>query len=413
MSNTIQTIKESRTQMWDEARKIADTAATHNRNLSSGEQERFDTLVKGIEQLDQRLEFITAGEKRDEDIEASFRRLAAQPQERRVPNPQDAELEKAFRSAILAKNPAPIELAPDCRGFHQPGLERRDLTKGTATQALPVSVYNRVVDHLVEQTAVLRAGATLISTSTGEDLQVPKSTAFSTAALTAEAAAITESDPTLAVVTLKAYKFAAFFQVSRELADDGNPDLLGFLGRQAAQALVAAYGPFLITGTGSGQPRGIVTDAGVGVTGPTGTATSFGAQATAGQGTDLTNDLYASLAEPYTLSPAMAFLARNATQNAVRKLKASTGEAVGSQWLAESPAPWYVDPNVAAMAANAKSVICGDMSRYFVRIAGGLRFERSDDFAFQNDLVSFRAIIRLDGALVDTNAAKVFVHSAT
>ena len=65
------------------------------------------------------------------------------------------------------------------------------------------------------------------------------------------------------------------------------------------------------------------------------------------------------------------------------------------------------------MGANAKSVIAGDMSRYFVRIAGGLRFERSDDFAFQNDLVSFRAVIRLDAELVDINAVKMFAHSAT
>ena len=65
------------------------------------------------------------------------------------------------------------------------------------------------------------------------------------------------------------------------------------------------------------------------------------------------------------------------------------------------------------MAANAKSIIFGDLSRYFVRIAGGIRFERSDDFAFQNDLVSFKVIVRLDGALVDANGIKLFQNSAT
>jgi HK97 family phage major capsid protein len=39
--------------------------------------------------------------------------------------------------------------------------------------------------------------------------------------------------------------------------------------------------------------------------------------------------------------------------------------------------------------------------------------QRSDEFAFQNDLVSFRAIIRLDGALVDANGIKLFQNSAT
>jgi HK97 family phage major capsid protein len=73
----------------------------------------------------------------------------------------------------------------------------------------------------------------------------------------------------------------------------------------------------------------------------------------------------------------------------------------------------YVDPHTPAMAANAKSVAFGDWSRYVVRIVGGVRVERSDDFAFQSDLASFKALIRLDGAIVDANAIKLFQHSAT
>jgi HK97 family phage major capsid protein len=42
-----------------------------------------------------------------------------------------------------------------------------------------------------------------------------------------------------------------------------------------------------------------------------------------------------------------------------------------------------------------------------------VRVERSDEFRFQNDLVAFRAILRLDGALVDSNAIKSFTHSPT
>ncbi|MGH3734315.1 MAG: phage major capsid protein, partial [Micromonosporaceae bacterium] len=69
---------------------------------------------------------------------------------------------------------------------------------------------------------------------------------------------------------------------------------------------------------------------------------------------------------------------------------------------------------VPAPAANAKSVLFGDWSRYFVRMVNGIRFERSDDFAFNTDMVSFRALLRVDGALVDsTGAVKVFQHSAT
>jgi HK97 family phage major capsid protein len=106
-------------------------------------------------------------------------------------------------------------------------------------------------------------------------------------------------------------------------------------------------------------------------------------QATAGMGTDLLNSQYGSLAERYALSPACAFLLRNATWTAIKNLKTTAGDPVGSSFVASSPAPYLIDPFVSAMGANAESVVFGDWSRYVVRIAGGLRVERSDEYAWQ------------------------------
>ena len=48
------------------------------------------------------------------------------------------------------------------------------------------------------------------------------------------------------------------------------------------------------------------------------------------------------------------------------------------------------DPTVAVFAANANVAAFGDFSRYYVvRDVVGVRFERSDDYAFANDLVTF------------------------
>lgn len=334
-----------------------------------------------------------------------------------------------FKSAITEKNRAPFDIKPDEeRAFtlSQPGLEyrslweQRDTLKSTATQALPVSVWPSFMLHLVEMTPVIRAGAMVITTATGEDLQYPKSTAFQTGNLIGEGVSITESDPTLAVTTLKSYKYAAFWQLSRELVDDHASNIIDALSQAAATALALSYGAHLATGTGSGQPSGY-TNATVGVTGPTGTSTSFGSQSTAGQGTDLVLDLYASVAEPYLLSPSVAVLGRNATFTMFKKYReGSTNRPMLDMGPRKAGASvdllgqaGYVDPHAPAMAANAKSVAFGDWSRYVVRIVQGVRVERSDEFAFQNDLASFKAIIRLDGALVDANAVKLFQHSAT
>jgi HK97 family phage major capsid protein len=221
-------------------------------------------------------------------------------------------------------------------------------------------------------------------------------------------------------VTLKSYKFAAFWQLSRELVDDTPANLLDALSRGAATALAVSYGGYLATGTGTGQPSGY-TNGTVGVTGPTGTSTSFGTQSTVGQGTDLILDLYGSVAEPYLLSPAVGVVARNATFTSLKKTReGSTNRPMLDMAPRKAGAsvdlldvPGYVDPNAPAMAANAKSMAFGDWSRYVVRIVNGVRVERSDEFAFQSDLVSFKAVIRLDGALVDLTGVKLFQHSAT
>ena len=72
------------------------------------------------------------------------------------------------------------------------------------------------------------------------------------------------------------------------------------------------------------------------------------------------------------------------------------------------------DPFMPAMATGAFSICFGDFSQFFVRLVGGVRFERSDDFAFGSDLVTFRAILRGDGTLVDqTGAIKAYKGAAS
>jgi HK97 family phage major capsid protein len=412
-SETLERLRDRRKQLLVQARAIAEPAAEENRALTDAEQTDWQRLNDQLNGLDARIGELAGLEKRAEAADAQFAQLQNGP----LTGPRqlsagDKEIDAAFRSAIKAKNPAPIEIPVSNRSYYQPGIEQRDLLKTTATQAMPVSVFDRIVEHMVENSAVMKAGATVINTSTGEDLQVPKSTAFSTSLLTAEGAQITESDPTLAVVTLKAYKYATYFEVSHELANDGSVDLLGFLARQAGQSLALAYGDDLVNGVDTTEPRGVLLDAAPGVSGITGTGTSLGAQGTANQGTDILYSLHGSLAEPYANSTSRAWVMRNASLTVIRKLKDTVGQPVlpadGSSFLG---APFVVDPFMPSMANLAESIAYGDWSRYFVRIAEGVRVERSSDFRFQHDLIAFRAVIRLDGALVDTNAIKTFANA--
>jgi HK97 family phage major capsid protein len=341
---------------------------------------------------------------------------------------QAAETASAFRSAIFAKNPAPIEVYAEQMPDEWPAdvpepvmgragrvrIHTRDTLKSTATQALGTDVYGSIVQHLVETSSIMRAGATVLTTETGEDLVVPRSTGFVTSAIIGEGASITESDPALSTVTLKAFKYSNYFEVSQELANDSPTNLLDFLARQAALSLglgATGYGDHLINGVGTTEPRGLLLDAGTGVTGPAGTAGGLGTQGTANQGTDALWNLVGSVLEPYAEADSTAFLMRNATNVGIRKLRDTTGQPVNGLTDRRSLMgyPVYVDPFMPAAANGAEYIAFGAMDRYFIRIVNGIRFERSDEFRFQNDLIAFRCIIRLDGALIDTNAVKTFV----
>jgi HK97 family phage major capsid protein len=414
-------LREQRAAARTAADAILTRAAEQQRDLSPDELAEHQAEVVAEREANDRIE------------EAHARELAelraAQARRGSTLDRQALDIARAFRSAIFAKNPAPIEVysnlpdewpddLPEVQG-RSPSrvhVHTRDTLKSTATQALGTDVYGRIVQHLVETSSLMRAGATVVTTATGEDLVIPKSTGFVTSAIIGEGASITESDPTLATVTLKAYKYANYFEISQELANDTPTNLLDFLARQAALSLglgTGGYGTDLINGDGSSKPRGLLTDAAAGVTGPAGTGTTLGTQGTANQGTDALWNLVGSVAEPYAEDPSAAFLMRNASDIIVRKLRDTTGQPVAG--LTERGRilgyPSYVDPFMPAMANTAESIAFGAMSRYFVRIVNGIRFERSDEFRFQNDLVAFRCILRLDGALVDTNAVKTFVNT--
>jgi HK97 family phage major capsid protein len=417
----IEALREQRTSARDAADQILTRAAEEQRDLNADEIAEHRLHVIAEREAADELE-------RARDAQIAELRAAGARNGRPVLSRQNAEIARAFRSAINARNPAPIEFGtemvdewPDDMPETQTRVGKvkvhtRDTLKSTATQALSTDVYTQIIQHLVETSSLMAAGATVVTTATGEDLIIPKSTGFVTSAIFGEGVSITESDPTLATVTLKAFKYGSFFEISRELSDDTPTNLLSFLATQAALSLglgATGYGDDIINGTGTTQPRGLLLDAGTGVTGPAGTGTSLGTQGTANQGTDALWNLVGSVAEPYAQSPNAAFILRNASDVIVRKLKDTTGQPV--QGLGGRGSilgyPSFTDPFMPAMANGVESIAFGDISKYFVRIVNGVRFERSTEYHFQEDLVSFKCTLRLDGALIDTGAVKTFINT--
>jgi HK97 family phage major capsid protein len=209
--NLVDQLRDQRATARQAQDEILTRAASEGRDPSSDELAEYQAQVVAEREAADRIE-----QERDRQL-AEVRAMATRGRQPTLSR-EAADLARQFRAAIFAKNPAPIEVYSEQLPDEWPSdvpepvmgrsgrvrVHTRDTLTTTATQAMGTDVYGTIVQHLVETSALMRAGATVVTTDTGETLVVPRSTGFVTTNLTAEGASITESDPTLGTVSLGA-----------------------------------------------------------------------------------------------------------------------------------------------------------------------------------------------------------------
>jgi len=422
MSEVSKRLLDRRLNVWDQAMNVAQRAADENRPMDAEEERQWTEANAEVDALDKKIKAIAEGEKRAQDTADAFDNIERRPVEAGK-DQRTTSASDELRSFLIGGPGQPREFEVKPESGRTVPTSYRDLTKLTNAAGaftVPTNFYNRLVEHMIEVSGVLQAGPTVLTTTGGEVLQIPKTlTHTPSPAIVLEAGALLESDGTFGQTSLGAFKYGRLLQISRELLVDTGVDLEGYLARSIGRALGNAFGSDMILGGGTTAPRGVQLDANAGVTGPVGTTTTFGSQGTVGMGFDLLISLYHSVISPYRQSSSCAWLMNDTTASLVRRIKTTAGDYVWQPAVtvgmpdAILGKPVFIDPFVVSPAASVESIFFGDWSAYFVRYAGGIRFERSDDFAFGNDLVSFRGILRADAALVDlTGAIKSFTHSA-
>lgn len=293
------------------------------------------------------------------------------------------------------------------------GMERRDVLTSSTGAPVPTSFYDQVIMLAKAVGPMLDVGTTL-NTAGGENLQIPRLSTYSVGTVNAQAATLGESDPAFsAFITLGAFKYGFLTQISRELLEDSGVDILSLLAMNCGTALGFAVNTALTTGTDTTEPNGIVTASGSALIGGTGLAT------TGAFTYENLVSLYYSLDPAARALPGVGFMAKGSSIAAMRTLKDGAGNFVFQPAMSESTpdrvlgVPLIENSAMAAIAASAKSVICGHFPSYYVRTVGGIRLDRSDDFAFSSDLITFRCTFRVDGDLPQTSHVKHFVGAAT
>lgn len=398
MSEYIQRQIEERQKAWHSAKEILDRAASEKRDLSSEERESYDRTMADLDSRAEVIKTMRADEERAREIEAA---AAAAPEVRTEARPVTTD-EDRLRS-FLQGDQRSITFAP----------ERRDVTKASTGAPVPTSFYNSVMEKFRYTGPMLNPDVVSIwNTTSGENLQVPVQNARPTGTLTAEADPFAESDPTFsAFITLGAYKYGFLTQMSRELIEDNGVNILDYLSGVTANTLGYDVNTVLTTGTGSSQPKGIVAAAGSGITGSTAVSGAF-------TYANLMNLTY-SLDAAARRVPSFGFMANATSIAAMRTLTDPASHYVFAPALdAATPDrilgyPLIENPAVASPATSAKSVIAGDLKSYIVRQVNGIRLDRSDEYGFANDLVTFRATIRVDGNNPQSTHIKYFAGAAS
>ena len=391
---------EARAKDLEIAKAIVDTCASEDRAMTVDERVSFDRANEEFSRRTKMIDEIKSMAAHESEVRAA--QAGHENEIRPVALPEARSINDVETIRSLARGEIrSAEFAP----------ERRDISRSSTGAPVPTSFYDQVIMLARAVGPMLSVGTTL-NTAGGENLQIPRLATYSVGTVNSEAATLGESDPAFsAFITLNAYKYGFLTQVSRELLEDSGINVLDLLAMNCGNSLGFAVNTGLTTGTGTLEPTGLITAAGSGVTGGTGVSGAF-------TYANLVS-LYYSLDPAARALPGTGFMAKGSSIASMRTLQDGNGSFVFQPSMSESTpdrvlgVPLIENPAMAAAATSAKSVVAGHFPSYYVRTVGGIRLDRSDDFAFSADLVTFRCTFRVDGNLPQTSHVKYFIGGAS
>lgn len=177
-------------------------------------------------------------------------------------NPTDPQARAAAAFEFECSRAVGEKMGREARGIFLPAeVQRRDLTAGTnnAGGYTVATELRGFIDILRNAMVIDRAGAVFLSGLVG-NIAIPKLSGSATAYWVAENAAPTESQQTLAQVTMGPKTVGAFTDISRRLLVQSSLDVQNMVTRDLATVIGQAIQQAAINGPGTGNaPSGIMT----------------------------------------------------------------------------------------------------------------------------------------------------------
>ena len=277
--------------------------------------------------------------------------------------------------------------------------------------------YMRNLETAMKAYGGMREAATIIRMTSGAQMTFP------TTDPTAEEGEIVgqnvltnETSETFGALFLDVFKYSSkSLPVPFELIQDSFIDIEAYLNEIMAMRLGRITNRHYTLGTGTNQPRGIVTSATAGKIGATGQTASITYD-------DLI-DLEHSVDRAYRSMPGTGFMMADATLKVIRKIKDGQGRPIFNPGYETGvPAgapdtllgrPIVINQHMEEMAPNAKSVLFGAFRKYIIRDIMDLTLFRMTDSAYTlRGQVGFAAFMRSGGNLIDVGGAVKYYQNA-
>jgi HK97 family phage major capsid protein len=451
---TTKELREKRVRLAEEANQILKKAHDDKREiLTAEEDQKWQALHDDIDKLKRHIDM----QERQEALEQSLADPQARVTEPSQPRSDDSRDARAAMSRLqrgqedsirglrawLLAPAAGVQLTPEDRSAAERvgiALGARSLNLNFSTlpmrslhagrdweyRALSVGTGSaggfNVPDELMRELerALLAFGGMrercrVIRTETGADLPWP--TTNDTAQkgqIIAENAQANEQDVAFAQLVLNSFLYSSkIVRVSVQLLQDNAVNVPSLLGELLGERIGRILNEHFTTGTGTGQPNGIITAAPTGFTAPNGDSQT-------------TTWKYSSIVElEHSVDPAYrrgaSFMMADSSLKKTKLIVDTTGRPLWAASIATGAPdtlmgyPIVINQDVAAMAISAKSVVFGDLSKYLIRDVLGVQLIRLDERYAEFHQAAFLAFSRHDGDLLNagTNPVKLFVNAAS
>ena len=408
-------LRQERRSLVEQMRNLVSRAEAEKRGLDGLETEQWEKLDAASNALDVRIERLERVE-RDAYSEIPEPRAAAREIAAAPPRVDDELRDVAFGKYLRNGMQA---LLPEERNALASGYQAFPETRALAVGTDSAGGYtvSKLFDTTV-QTSMLAYGgmmqvATRIPTATGGQLLIPTSDDTGNAgAILSENAQVSEQDVSFGQTTIDVFTYSSkLIRVSFQLLQDTFFPLETWLAERLGERLGRIMNTHFTTGDGSSKPYGLVTGSSLGKTGAAGQTSTI----TYGDLVDLEHSIDPSY------RPGSAFMMHDSMLKVLKKLVDGQSRPLWQPGLTVGEPnsilgyPYYINQDIAAPAASAKSLIFGRLDKYYWRDVQGIQVMRLSERYSDYLQVAFMAFARAGGRLIDsgTDPVKYYQHPAS